>query len=440
MVETLLVVAVVLLAVLVVLAIAASTRQSATATRVEQLTVALAGQQERRADTEAANQRALREEIGAILKGQFEQQLGTLQALGRTQSERLSGIGEELGKLTDSNAKRMEVLRTTLDGKLKDLQEDNTKKLETIRETVDQKLQGVLEKRLADSFKTVSDRLEQVHKGLGEMQNLAQGVGDLKRVLTNVKTRGTWGEIQLGNLLEQILSREQYEANVAVRPRSPQRVEFAIRLPGRGEAEETVWLPIDSKFPQEDWLRLTEAAERADAPALEEAGRALEGRVRDCARDIRDKYICPPHTTDFGILFLPTEGLYAEIARRTKLVEQLQRELRVVVAGPMVLGALLNSLQMGFRTLAIEKRSSEVWKILSAVKTEFGRFGETLAKVKKKIEQASQELEDEVGKRTRVIEKKLKDVQGLPASEATLLLGAAADETPVAEADPIDVS
>ncbi len=440
MVETLLVVAVLLLAALVALAILALTRQAAVAARVDQLAGTLAGQQERRADTEAANQRALREEIGAILKGQFEQQLGMLQALGRTQSERLSGIGEELGKLTESNAKRMEVLRTTLDGKLKDLQEDNTKKLESIRETVDQKLQGVLEKRLADSFKTVSERLEQVHKGLGEMQNLAQGVGDLKRVLTNVKTRGTWGEIQLGNLLEQILTREQYEANVAVRPRSQQRVEFAIRLPGRGEAEEAVWLPIDSKFPQEDWLRLTEAAERADAPALEEAGRALEGRVRDCARDIRDKYICPPHTTDFGILFLPTEGLYAEIARRTKLVEQLQRELRVVVAGPMVLGALLNSLQMGFRTLAIEKRSSEVWKILSAVKTEFGRFGETLAKVKKKIEQASQELEDEVGKRTRVIEKKLRDVQGLPAAEATLLLGSAADESPVAEADPIDVT
>jgi DNA recombination protein RmuC len=440
MVETLLVVAVVLLAALVALAILALTRQAAVAARVDQLAGALAGQQERRADIEAANQRALREEIGAILKGQFEQQLGMLQALGRTQAERLSGIGEELGKLTESNAKRMEVLRTTLDGKLKDLQEDNTKKLEAIRETVDQKLQGVLEKRLADSFKTVSERLEQVHKGLGEMQNLAQGVGDLKRVLTNVKTRGTWGEIQLGNLLEQILTREQYESNVAVRPRSQQRVEFAIRLPGRGDGEASVWLPIDSKFPQEDWLRLTEAAERADAPALEEAGRALEGRVRDCARDIRDKYICPPHTTDFGILFLPTEGLYAEIARRTKLVEQLQRELRVVVAGPMVLGALLNSLQMGFRTLAIEKRSSEVWKILSAVKTEFGRFGETLAKVKKKIEQASQELEDEVGKRTRVIEKKLRDVQGLPAAEATLLLDQSPDESPVAEADPIDVS
>jgi DNA recombination protein RmuC len=439
MIETLLVVAVVLLAVLVVLAIAASARQSATATRVEQLTLALAGQQERRADTEAANQRALREEIGAILKGQFEQQLGTLQALGRTQSERLSGIGDELGKLTESNAKRMEVLRATLDGKLKDLQEDNTKKLESIRETVDQKLQGVLEKRLADSFKTVSERLEQVHKGLGEMQNLAQGVGDLKRVLTNVKTRGTWGEIQLGNLLEQVLTKEQYESNVAVKPRSQQRVEFAIRLPGRGEDEAVVWLPIDSKFPQEDWLRLTEAAERADALALEDAGRALEGRVRDCARDIRDKYISPPHTTDFAILFLPTEGLYAEIVRRTKLVEQLQRELRVIVAGPMVLGALLNSLQMGFRTLAIEKRSSEVWKVLSAVKTEFGRFGETLGKVKQKLEQASQQLEDEVGRRTRMIERKLKDVQGLPASEASLLLGGTPEEAALAEPDPLDV-
>lgn len=439
MIETLLVVAVVLLTVIALLAIAGMVRQAGTAARVEQLAAALAGQHERRSESEAASQRAMREELGASLRSQAELQLKTLEALGTTQAQRLTSIGDELRNLTESNAQRLEGLRATLDGKLKDLQEDNTKKLDSIRETVDQKLQGVLEKRLAESFKTVSERLEQVHKGLGEMQNLAQGVGDLKRVLTNVKTRGTWGEIQLGNLLEQVLTKEQYESNVAVRPRSQQRVEYAIRLPGRGDGEESVWLPIDSKFPQEDWLRLTEAAERADAPALDEAGRALEGRVRDCAREIRDKYICPPHTTDFGILFLPTEGLYAEIARRTKLVEQLQRELRVVVAGPMVLGALLNSLQMGFRTLAIEKRSSEVWKVLSAVKTEFGRFGETLAKVKDKLDQAARELDEKVAMRTRAINRKLNDVQGLPAGEATMLLGASGDEPALADADPLDV-
>src|SRR5688572_10951888 len=425
MVETLLVVAVMLLAVLAFLAIVGLTRQAGTAARVEQLAAALAGLEERRAQLEAASQRALREELGANLTGLADLQVKTLQALGQAQAERLSGIGEELRKLTEANEKRMEVLRATLDGKLKDLQEDNTKKLESIRETVDQKLQGVLEKRLAESFKTVSERLELVHRGLGEMHNLAQGVGDLKRVLTNVKTRGTWGEIQLGNLLEQVLTKEQYEANVAVKPRSQQRVEYAIRLPGRGADDAAVWLPIDS-------------AERADAPALEEAGKALEARVRDSAREIRDKYICPPHTTDFGILFLPTEGLYAEIARRTKLVEQLQRELRVVVAGPMVLGALLNSLQMGFRTLAIEKRSSEVWKVLSAVKTEFSRFGDTLTKVKDKLDQAARELDEKVAVRTRVINRKLQDVQGLPASEATLLLGGASEEAALADADPLD--
>jgi DNA recombination protein RmuC len=439
MVETLLVVAVVLLAVHAVLAIVGLTRQAGTAARVEQLAGALAGQQERRAQLEAASQRALREELGANLTGLADLQVKTLQALGQAQAERLSGIGEELRKLTEANEKRMEILRATLDGKLKDLQEDNTKKLETIRETVDQKLQGVLEKRLAESFKTVSERLELVHRGLGEMHNLAQGVGDLKRVLTNVKTRGTWGEIQLGNLLEQVLTREQYESNVAVKPRSQQRVEFAIRLPGRGEDEAIVWLPIDSKFPQEDWLRLLEASERADVAGVEEAGRALELCVRDCAREIRDKYICPPHTTDFGILFLPTEGLYAEIARRSALVEQLQRDLRVVVAGPMVLGALLNSLQMGFRTLAIEKRSSEVWKILSAVKTEFGKFGEALTKVKDKLDQAARELDEKVQVRTRAIERKLKDVQALPAAEAAPVLDGAVDEAPLAEADPLDV-
>jgi DNA recombination protein RmuC len=294
-----------------------------------------------------------------------------------------------------------------------------------MRKTVDEKLEGTLEKRLGESFKLVSERLELVHKGLGEMQTLASGVGDLKKVLTNVKTRGTWGEFAVGNLLDQVLSPDQYAANVVTKEGSDERVEFAIRLPGRDEGEnEVVWLPIDAKFPKEDYERLVDAADRGDSAAIEEAGRQLETRIKNSARDICDKYLNPPKTTDFALMYLPTEGLYAEVVRRPGLVENIQREHRVVVAGPTTFAALLNSLQMGFRTLAIEKRSSEVWKVLGAVKAEFGKFGDVLGSVKKKLHQAADTI-DKAETRTRAISRRLRGVEELPAAEARALLGAA---------------
>jgi DNA recombination protein RmuC len=290
-----------------------------------------------------------------------------------------------------------------------------------MRATVDEKLQGTLEKRLGESFKQVSERLEQVYKGLGEMQSLAAGVGDLKKVLTNVKTRGTWGEVQLGAMLEQVLTPDQYAANVAVKE-GGERVEFAIKLPGRGEDEkEVVWLPVDAKFPVEDYQRLMDAQEKADAESAEGAAKQLETRIKQCAGDICSKYLNPPKTTDFGILFLPTEGLFAEVIRRTGLVEFVQRECRVVIAGPTTLWALLNSLQMGFRTLAIQQRSSEVWNLLSAVKTEWTKYGDVLTKVQKKIHEASETIE-QAQTRTRAIGRKLKDVQELPVAEAKAAL------------------
>jgi DNA recombination protein RmuC len=285
-----------------------------------------------------------------------------------------------------------------------------------MRATVDEKLHDTLEKRLGDSFRIVSERLEQVHKGLGEMQTLATGVGDLKRVLSNVKTRGIFGEIQLGNLLEQILTPDQYEANVVTKAGSAMRVEFAVKLPGRDAGQENaLWLPIDAKFPQEDYLRLLDAQEKGDAAGAEEACRQLDRAVREMARNIRDKYLDPPATTDFGIMFLPTEGLYAEVLRRTGLCETLHRDFRVVIAGPMTLTATLNSLQMGFRTLAIERRSSEVWTLLGAVKTEFTKFGDILDKTHKKLREASDTIED-ASRKTRTIERKLRSVQELPAA------------------------
>jgi DNA recombination protein RmuC len=290
-----------------------------------------------------------------------------------------------------------------------------------MRQTVDEKLQGTLERRLGESFKLVSERLEAVYKGLGEMQTLATGVGDLKRVLTNVKTRGTWGEVQLGMMLEEILTPDQYETNVATKDGS-ERVEFVIRLPGRGEdKDEIVWLPIDAKFPLEDYQRLVEAQEQGDVDAADTASRQLEVRIKGCANDICSKYLNPPKTTDFGILFLPTEGLFAEVMRRPGLSQTIQRTQRVVIAGPTTLWSILNSLQMGFRTLAIEKRSSEVWNLLAAVKTEFGKYGEVLAKVQKKLQEASNTV-DTVAVRSRAIERKLKTVEGLPAGEAQKVL------------------
>ena len=305
-----------------------------------------------------------------------------------------------------------------LEARLRELQTDNTAKLEQMRQTVDEKLHATLEQRLGESFRLVSDKLEQVHRGLGEMQALAGDVGDLKRVLTNVKTRGVWGEVQLGALLEQMLAPGQFEANVATIPGSKDRVEFAIRLPGH---DAPVWLPVDAKFPREDWERLQQAHDRADAPAAEEASRALEARIRAEAKRIREKYLAPPHTTDFALLFLPTEGLYAEVVRRAGLVDDLQRSHRVVLAGPTTLAALLNSLQMGFRTLAVERRTSEVWAVLGAVKTEFGKFGDTLARTRQQLQTVSQSL-DTAEVRSRAIVRRLRDVESLPEHGARELL------------------
>ncbi|HKQ36866.1 MAG TPA: DNA recombination protein RmuC [Verrucomicrobiae bacterium] len=338
----------------------------------------------------------------------------------KTQGTQLVDFAQRLDKVNETLTQQLEKMRSTVELKLADLQTKNEQKLEEMRRTVDEKLESTLERRLGESFKFVSERLEQVHKGLGEMQAMASSVGDLKRVLTNVKTRGTWGEIQLGVLLEQLLTPDQYGTNVAPKPDSAERVEFAIRLPGNND-EAPVWLPIDAKFPQEDYQRLVEAADRADPDGVLEAGKALEIRLRNQARDIRDKYIAPPFTTDFAIQFLPSEGLYAEALRRPGLADSLQREFRVLLAGPSILAALLNCLQMGFRTLAIERRSSEVWRVLAAVKTEFGKFGDVISKVKKKLEEASNHIE-QTEVRSRAIGKKLRDVEALPAEEVARLL------------------
>lgn len=362
-------------------------------------------------------ERSIREEIA---KNRVE----SAQALRQSREElagALKGFGDTLygqfGLLTQTTDKKLDMLRETVEQRLLAIQADNARQLDQMRATVDEKLQGTLEKRLGESFKQVSERLEQVARGLGEMQSLAAGVGDLKKVLTNVKTRGTWGEVQLGAMLEQALTPDQYAANVAVKE-GGERVEFAIKLPGRGEDGETmVWLPVDAKFPVEDYQRLLDAQEKADADSAEGAAKQLEARIRQCAGDICSKYLSPPKTTDFGILFLPTEGLFAEVIHRTGLVEFVQRECRVVIAGPTTLWALLNSLQMGFRTLVIQKRSSEVWNLLSAVKTEWTKYGDVLTKVQKKIHEASDTIE-QAQTRTRAIGRKLKDVQELPAAEA----------------------
>ncbi|HSG89446.1 MAG TPA: DNA recombination protein RmuC, partial [Pseudomonadales bacterium] len=362
-------------------------------------------------DSFARTGKELREEIAASLTRLGEAQQASATQMAESQKERLGAFSEQLGKLTTSLGEQLEKLR-----------EDNSKRLEEMRKTVDEKLQSTLEKRLGESFSQVSERLEAVHKGLGEMQQLASGVGDLKRVLTNVKTRGTWGEVQLGQLLGDMLTPEQYGVNVAVKPGSAERVEFAIRLPGQGDGDEPVWLPIDAKFPKEDYERLIAASEVGDVAEVEAAVKALELRVLGEAKDIASKYLAPPHTTDFGILYLPTEGLYAEITRRTGLTERIQREHRVVVAGPNTFSALLNSLQMGFRTLAIQERSGEVWKILGAVKTEFGKFGDTLEKVKKKLQEAGNHI-DHVGVRSRAMQRKLRDVEALPSATSAPVLG-----------------
>jgi DNA recombination protein RmuC len=355
---------------------------------------------ESRTDREALTKSQL--EAGAHLKTDVNAVLTTM---SKSLAEQLNATGNQL--------------RSTLTERLTEIQADTAKKLEEMRKTVDEKLHATLEQRLGESFKQVSERLEQVHRGLGEMQALASGVGDLKRVLTNVKTRGTWGEVQLGAIIEQVLTPDQYAKNVRTVPGGRDFVEFAIKLPGKDEGA-PVWLPIDAKFPMEDYQRLMDAQDRADVEQVEAAGKAMEVRIKQEAKSIRDKYIEPPHTTDFGILFLPTEGLYAEVLRRPGLADSIQREYRVIVSGPTSFAALLNSLQMGFRTLAIEQRSSEIWVLLGAVKTEFGKFGDVIDATQKKLEDASRHFE-KVGQRTRAINKKLKGVEALAVSdEATL--------------------
>jgi DNA recombination protein RmuC len=367
--------------------------------------------------------RQLREEVIAALKSITESTTKTMGELANIQKAQLEAMSSAITRLSDSNEKKLEAVRVTVEGRLQTMQTENAKQLEQMRQTVDEKLQGTLEKRLGESFKQVSERLELVHKGLGEMQTLATGVGDLKKVLTNVKTRGTWGEVQLGAMLEQVLNPDQFASNVTTKD-GGERVEFAIRLPGQGiNKDETVWLPIDAKFPVEDYQRLIEAQENADLESADTAGKQLEARVKACAREVCEKYLNPPKTTDFGILFLPIEGLFAEVIRRTGLTEVIQRECRVVIAGPTTLWSILNSLQMGFRTLAIQQRSSEVWNLLGAVKTEWTKYGDVLDAVQKKLHQASDTIE-KAKVRSRAVGKKLRDVQELPMADAAALLPA----------------
>jgi DNA recombination protein RmuC len=352
----------------------------------------------------------------------FRMQLGAMQQHVSETLQRFSdGLNEQLRQVAEGNERKLGEVRLVVEQRLTALQEGNEKKLDQMRATVDEKLQATLETRLGESFKQVADRLEQVHKGLGEMQSLAQGVGDLKHLLTNVKTRGIFGEAQLAALLEQVFTVDQYAAQIATRPGGKNPVDFAIKLPGRSDSGEPLWLPIDAKFPNEDYERLLDAQQRADATGAEVAGKGLESRIRLEAKSISDKYIEPPYTTDFAILFLPTEGLYAEVLRRPGLMESLQRDHRVVLAGPTTLLAMLNSLQMGFRTLALEKRSSEVWQVLGAVKTEFGKFGDVLAKVKSQTETVLNTL-NSAEQRSRVMGKALRQVEALPEAESARLI------------------
>jgi DNA recombination protein RmuC len=374
-----------------------------------------------RQETARSAQQA-RQELGSSLKSSSDSLQQRLAENLHQQKDQLDFFSKQLMAMTRLNEQKIEAMRKTMETQLQAMQADNTKKLEQMRATVDEKLQSTLEKRLGESFRQVSERLEQVYKGLGEMRNLASGVGDLKKVLTNVKTRGTWGEIRLSHILEQILTPDQYDANVATKKNSNERVEFAIKLPGQDpDHDKIVWLPIDAKFPQEDYQRLLDAQEDADKELAEKSIKNLETRIKAEAKYIKEKYLDPPNTTDFGIMFLPVEGLYAEVLRRPGLCDTLQREYRIVVTGPTTLAALLNSLQMGFRTLAIEKRSSEVWELLGAVKTEFGKFGDVLAKTKKKLQEASNTI-DKAEVRTRAIERKLRKVQEVPQPESADLI------------------
>ena len=365
--------------------------------------------------------RAGREEQTKGIASFGDAQAKRIKEIGDLQRESMQAFSMQLTNMSRLNEEKLEAMRATVETKLQELYKSNEEKLEKMRVTVDEKLHETLEKRLGEAFATVSDRLEQVHKGLGEMKALTSDVGDLKKVLSNVKVRGMWGEMQLRTILEQILTPEQYSENVAVRPNSGERVEFAISLPGAGDDNRPVWLPIDSKFPLEDYQRLMSASEEGDLSVIADVRKALRTRVLDEAKAIRDKYLEPPHTTDFGILYLPVEGLYAEVLRIDGLCETLARDFRVVPAGPTTFTALLNSLQMGFRTLAIEKRSSEVWVLLGKVKTEFDKFGTVLEKTKLKIEQAGKEL-DKAGQRSRAISRALRGVEAVPSdAEASII-------------------
>ena len=361
--------------------------------------------------------RELRRELADGLDRGSKALISQLAAIASVQNNQLDAFSRQLTEMVAANERRFEDLRKAVEGRLEAIRNDNAAQLERMRVTVDEKLHATLEQRLGESFKLVSDRLEAVHKGLGEMQTLAAGVGDLKKVLSNVKNRGVLGEVQLAALLEQVLAREQYDTNVATRPGSRERVEFAIKLPGAGGEGSVVWLPIDAKFPLEDYERLQQAQDAADPLAVEAAAKALEGRIKLEAKSIAEKYVEPPATTDFALLYLPLEGLYAEVLRRPGLLDTLQREFRVTLCGPTTLTALLNSLQMGFRTLAIEKRSSEVWMVLGSVKAEFGKFAEVLASTKRQLQTVANSI-DQAEVRTRQIERRLRDVEVLPGQEA----------------------
>jgi len=375
-------------------------------------------------------EKTLREEMGlsrgelsTSMKGLSDSLISRITEISQLQQMQVDSMDTRMARLAETNEEKLEAMRKELELKLNSIMKDNSEKLEAMRMTVDEKLHDTLEKRLGDSFRLVSERLEQVHKGLGEMQILATGVGDLKKVLTNVKTRGIWGEIQLGNILEQILTPDQYYSNIATKKNSQEKVEFAIRLPGKGGDGEEVLLPIDAKFPQEDFQRMVEAGEKGDAIAMEEAAKQLENRIKAEAKRISEKYINPPATTDFAIMFLPIESLYAEVAKRSGLIEYIQEKYKINISGPSTMAAFLNSLSMGFRTLAIQKRSSEVWALLGTVKSEFTKFGDILDKTNRKLQEASKTIE-EATRKTRTIERKLKDVEALPLEESAPALDA----------------
>jgi DNA recombination protein RmuC len=368
-----------------------------------------------------------REELSGSLRAFGDAVQKRMVEIASLQKGQMEGFTQQLGSLTASNEQRLDKLRETVELRLKWLQEDNAKKLEQMRATVDEKLHETLEKRLGESFKQVSGQLEQVHKGLGEMQSLAAGVGDLKKVLSNIKTRGTLGEVQLHNLLEQILTPDQYAANVATKPGSDARVEFAVRLPGRDD--KPLWLPIDAKFPQEDYLRLVEAQELGNQAAVAEATRQLDKTVLGMAKLICDKYISPPDTTDFAVMFLVNEASYATVLSRPGLFDAILRDHKVIVAGPTTIAALLSSLSLGFRTLTIEKRSSDVWRLLGAIKTEFQTFGVLLEKTRKKLDEASSSI-DTASVRTRRIQRKMQGIEQLPTLQADALLGIELDGAP----------